>query len=108
MGTDIPLVEIDDRDMSTPYYSLNNTNEFLDQACVAFEKVKKLTVELSMVENATYRLATNIKKTKKRANALKNITIPSLEELAEKIQIVLEEKDREDFTRLKVIKKRMK
>jgi len=107
MGTDIPLVEMDERDMSTPYYALNNTNEFLDQACVAFEKVKHLTAELAMMENAIYRLATNIKKTQKRANALKNITIPNLEGLAAKIQVVLEEKEREDFTRLKVIKRRM-
>ena len=31
-----------------------------------------------MVENSAYRLAANIKKTQKRANALKNITDSSL------------------------------
>ena len=71
----------------------------------AFEKVKELSIRLSMVENAAIRLAANIKKTQKRANALKNITIPKYETLTKDIQNALEEKEREEFTRLKVIKR---
>ena len=58
-----------------------------------------------MVENSAYRLATNIKKTQKRANALKNITIPTYTERVSSITNALEEKEREEFTRLKVIKR---
>ena len=58
-----------------------------------------------MVENAAYRLATNIKKTQKRANALQNITIPMYTNLVYTISNGLEEKEREEFTRLKVIKR---
>ena len=47
----------------------------------------------------------SIKKTQKRANALKNITIPHYEELSKSISNALEEKEREEFTRLKVIKR---
>ncbi len=57
-----------------------------------------------MIENAAYRLASNIKKTQKRANALQNITIPMYENLVYTISNALEEKEREEFTRLKVIK----
>ena len=71
----------------------------------AFRKVKDLTVKLSMVENAAYRLAGNIKKTQKRANALQNITIPMYTSLVYTITNALEEKEREEFTRLKVIKR---
>ena len=39
------------------------------------------------------------------ANALKNITIPKYEALTKDIQNALEEKEREEFTRLKVIKR---
>ena len=39
------------------------------------------------------------------ANALKNITIPTYEVLTKSIQEALEEKEREEFTRLKVIKR---
>ena len=78
----------------------------LDEACAEFEKVKELTIRLAEIENSAYRLAYNIKKTQKRANALQNITIPKYEKLSKEIQEYLEEKEREDFTRLKVIKKR--
>ena len=60
-----------------------------------------------MVENSAYRLANNIKKTQKRANALQNITIPNYEVLVKTIENALEEKEREEFTRLKVIKSRV-
>ena len=77
----------------------------LDQAKAEFEKVKELSIRLSMIENAAIRLAANIKKTQKRANALKNMTIPTYETLTRDIQNALEEKEREEFTRLKVIKR---
>ena len=76
-----------------------------NDARVKFDKVKELTIKLSMVENSAYRLANNIKKTQKRANALKNITIPTYETLTKDITNALEEKEREEFTRLKVIKR---
>ena len=88
-----------------PTYSFFTTQESIDRAVKAFQKVKDLTVKLSAVENAAYRLATNIKKTQKRANALQNITIPMYTDLVKNITNALEEKDREEFTRLKVIKK---
>lgn len=104
MGTEIPLVEYDPAPLRS-VFSYYSTKPSLDQAKLAFERVKNLTIRLSMVENSAYRLANNIKKTQKRANALKNITIPTYEELTTNIQNALEEKEREEFTRLKVIKR---
>jgi V/A-type H+-transporting ATPase subunit D len=63
-----------------------------------------LTAELAEVENSVYRLADSIKKTQKRANALKNIMIPRFQKAVKFISDALEEKDREEFSRLKVIK----
>lgn len=77
----------------------------LDEACEKFQKVKELTIRLAQVETSAYRLAYNIKKTQKRANALQNITIPKYQSLVKSIQGALEEKEREEFTRLKVIKR---
>lgn len=105
MGTEIPLVEHSD-DTHAPVYSFFGTSESLDRARADFERVKELTIRLSMIENAAYRLAYNIKKTQKRANALKNITIPTYEALVTSIDNALQEKEREEFTRLKVIKSR--
>ena len=105
MGTEIPLVEYDKQLTNTPTYAYYSTRVSLDQAKAAFEKVKKLSIQLAGIENAAIRLAANIKKTQKRANALKNITIPRYEALTKDIQNALEEKEREEFTRLKVIKR---
>ena len=104
MGTEIPLVEADPIN-PLPTYAYYSTRESLDEARLAFEKVKALSIRLSMIENSAYRLAANIKKTQKRANALKNITIPHYEQLTKDITNALEEKEREEFTRLKVIKR---
>ena len=105
MGVEIPLVEADPP-KDNPTYSFYSTTESLDKARISFNKVKELTLRLSTVENSAYRLAVAIKKTQKRANALKNITIPHYTQLVKDISEALEEKEREEFTRLKVIKKR--
>ena len=104
MGTDIPLVEWDKKQEKLPY-AFYTTRESLDEAKLHFDRVKELTLRLAMVENSAYRLAANIRKTQKRANALKNITIPEYDRLVKEIGNALEEKDREEFTRLKVVKR---
>lgn len=104
MGTEIPHVKYDAKQNDLTY-SFSTTRESIDIAREAFREVKDLTIKLSMVENAAYRLATNIKKTQKRANAHKNITIPMYSNLVYTISNALEEKEREEFTRLKVIKR---
>lgn len=104
MGTEIPLVQ-SQSNWPNLTYAFYSSSEALDQARMNFEKVKELTIKLSMVENSAYRLASSIRKTQKRANALKNITIPTYQNLVTTISNALEEKDREEFTRLKVIKR---
>lgn len=106
MGVEIPYIDYKAKPMELTY-SLYETTESLDRARSAFIKVKELSVELAAIENSAYRLAANVKKAQKRANALQNITIPKYRELIKYISNALEEKEREDFTRLKVIKKQM-
>ena len=104
MGVEIPMVSLTPREIPIPF-GLNTTNIMLDDAYSKFNEVKRLTAELAEVENSVYRLADAIKKTQKRANALKNIMIPRFEETVKFITDALEEKEREEFSRLKVIKK---
>lgn len=104
MGVEIPMVSLTPREIPIPF-GLNTTNIMLDDAYSKFNEVKRLTAELAEVENSVYRLADAIKKTQKRANALKNIMIPRFEETVKFIIDALEEKEREEFSRLKVIKK---
>ncbi len=103
MGVEIPIVVLDEQPIK-PDYGMKNTGSALDEAVVSFVKVKYLTRQLAQIETSVYRLADSIKKTQKRANALKNIMIPRYEEETKNIQNALDEKEREEFSRLKVIK----
>ena len=94
MGTEIPHIKYDDKQNDLTY-AFGTTKESIDIAREAFRAVKNLTIKLAEVENAAYRLAANIKKTQKRANALKNITIPMYSNLVYTINNALEEKERE-------------
>jgi V/A-type H+-transporting ATPase subunit D len=104
MGVEIPIVNYESKPIEN-LYGYNRTNINLDEAFARFDDVKKLTIRLAEVENCVYRLADGIKKTQKRANALKNIIIPRFEESVRFITGALEEKEREEFSRLKVIKR---
>ena len=105
MGVEIPILSIDIPERRELHYGLGNTNSRLDEAVMLFTRAKELTVTLAQVENSVYRLTVAIKKTQKRANALNNILIPRFEEEVKLISDALDEKDREEFSRLKVIKK---
>lgn len=104
MGVEIPVVTMEEKPIE-PSYGFVRTNIALDVAREKFERVKRLSAEIAEIENAIYRLATNIRRTQKRANALRNIMIPKYEQIVTEISNALEEKDREEFSRLKVIKR---
>lgn len=104
MGVEIPIVTLEDNPPK-PTYSFMSTNSMLDEAFISFYHVKRLTAVLAEIENSVYRLANAIKKTQRRANALKNIIIPKFDVTVKFITDALEEKDREDFSRMKVINK---
>ena len=103
MGVEIPLVSLDAEPVELSY-GFMDTSALVDEAYIKFDQVKKLTAELAEVENSVYRLATAVNKTQKRANALKNMILPRLTSTVKYITDSLEEKEREDFSRLKVIK----
>lgn len=104
MGVEIPTVSYTPSDKIKIEYGLEESNSRVDEAFVQFQKVKELTMIIAEVDNSVYRLANAIRKTQKRANALKNIVIPDFEATIKFISESLEEKEREEFSRLKVIK----
>lgn len=105
MGVDIPIVEYEEPPRALSY-GLYHSNSLLDEAYRGFCEAKRMTVLLAEVENSAFRLAQAIVKTQRRANALKNVSIPRLESTVKIITEALEEKEREEFSRLKVIKRR--
>lgn len=103
MGVEIPNVHLEETPISFEY-GFEESNSKLDEATIKFNQVKQMTILLSEIDNSIYRLARAIQKTQKRANALRNIVLPSLRGDVKYISEALEEKEREEFTRLKVIK----
>lgn len=103
MGVEIPTVRYHP-DAPLPYYGFSAVTETLDEAFSGFRRAKELCVQLAEVENVVMRLAKAISKTQKRANALKNIVIPDYEQKIRFITEYLDEKEREEFIRMKVLK----
>lgn len=104
MGVELPTVTVGNSERCF-YYGLNSTNSMLDEAYIKFDEVKHLTAQLAEIESNVIRLADAIKKTQKRTNALSNIMIPKFTSTIKYISDALDEKEREDFSRLKVIKR---
>lgn len=104
MGVELPELSSRERAKGDIPYCMSFTNSSFDEAYLCFNRAREITVQLAETENSIYRLAVSIKKTQKRANALKNIMIPRFLEMVHFISNALEEKEREEFSRQKVIK----
>lgn len=105
MGVELPRIQAEEERSLRPQYGFAFTSSALDEAYAKFGRVKVLIREMAEVETSIYRLAQAIKKTQKRANALQNIVIPDFDRTIRVITEALEEKEREEFVRLKVIKR---
>ncbi|MCD7731654.1 MAG: V-type ATP synthase subunit D [Oscillospiraceae bacterium] len=103
MGCELPKLSIEKKRLSLDYGFLS-TDSNIDKAYICFEKVKQMTAVLAEVENSVYRLTNSIRKTQTRANALQNIVIPRYQSIVKYISGSLDEKEREEFSRMKVIK----
>jgi V/A-type H+-transporting ATPase subunit D len=106
MGVELPMIDLEDDQINFVPYGLHASNLPLDDAFIKFTEVKKMTAELAEIENSVFRLSDAIKKTTRRANALKNIMIPRFNAEVKFITEALEEKDREEFSRMKIIKRK--
>lgn len=103
MGVEIPKVIYRKEEVKIQY-GISSTNTKFDYAYKLFQKVRDLTITLAEIDNALYKLANAIRKARKRANALKNIVIPDYQQKIKYISETLEEREREEFTRRKIIK----
>ena len=103
MGCELPKLSLEER-KPVLNYGLQYTDSHVDMAYICFERVKYMSATLAEIETSIYRLTNSIRKTQTRANALQNIVIPRYENIVRYISGSLEEKEREEFSRMKVIK----
>ncbi|MEL7671934.1 V-type ATP synthase subunit D [Methanobacterium sp.] len=109
MGVVVPILEAEtsQRNMVQRGYGFMDTSAKLDEAARKFEESINLILELAEIEKTIVLLAEEIEATKRRVNALEHIIIPRVENTVKYIEMRLEEMERENFVRLKMIKKAM-
>ena len=88
-------------------FGLTGTTAHTDLAMRWFTEALHLLADLAELENAVLRLATELRKTQRRCNALTKVFIPDYRETITYILSSLEERERESFTILKMIKDRL-
>ncbi|MCR5336601.1 MAG: V-type ATP synthase subunit D [Synergistes sp.] len=106
MGVEIPDVD-ELSDKAEPSYSFHGSSGAMDAAYAKFRKVMVLVAQLAEVETSVYRLAVQTRKTHRRVNALEKVVIPQNRADIAFISDVLEESEREDFTRMKMAQKKL-
>jgi V/A-type H+-transporting ATPase subunit D len=103
MGVPVPLVQVTVDPLPLPY-SLGDTSAVLDEARARWLAVAELLGRLAETATAVWRLATELRKTQRRVNALEFVLIPQVEETLRYIAETLEEQEREAFVRAKRVK----
>jgi V/A-type H+-transporting ATPase subunit D len=109
MGVSVPLIEQKSvaRSPLDRGYSLASVSSRIEVVAEAFENQLNLIIELAASELRLRRMAEEIGRTTRRVNALDNLLIPRLETQRNYIQMVLEERERENLFRLKRVKLKM-
>jgi len=106
MGIRIPKVTVK-IEPPTVQFGVASTSAGTDEAMRRFQELLALLAELAELENAVMRLARELRKTQRRCNALSKMFIPDYRETIGYITSSLEERERESFTILKMIKDRL-
>ncbi|MHA1771183.1 MAG: V-type ATP synthase subunit D [Candidatus Thorarchaeota archaeon] len=103
MGVRIPALSIEQHVPDFPY-SLSDSSVKLDTMSSKFVEALQAIVRLAEVESTVNRLAIEIERTKRRVSALETIVIPRLDATLRFVKLALEEREREDFYRIKLVK----
>ena len=100
----VPSIQLKDKPLSLSY-GFADTSSALDAASLAMRQVLPAILRAAEIENAIFRLASELERTQRLLNALEYIIIPQYEEAVKTISSTLEEHEREEFVRLKRIKR---
>ena len=101
----IPALEISTKkEVQDLTYGFADTNSSVDQATKLIKNILPGICKAAEYENAIFSLAKELEKTQKLINALEYIIIPQYQEALSFIKSTLEEREREEFVRLKKVK----
>jgi len=101
MGVIIPVVDYSRENKLCNIYGFQGTSAGLDKTVHLFCSSLKKLAKLAELEVSLIRLATELKKTQRRANALNYLFIPQYSETNKYLENTLEEKERQELFQLK-------
>jgi V/A-type H+-transporting ATPase subunit D len=101
----VTVVELEheavERDSTERGYAPVTTSAAVDDVATAHERELGLLLQVCAVELTVRRLAHEIDRTTRQVNALETVVIPRLRAQARQIAVALDEREREELTRLK-------
>ena len=103
MGIALPTIEAKHQEPK-PEFSLATASVLSDEVMRRFTDALDGIARLAEIENAVLRLASEVRRTQRRVNALEKIFIPDYQETLAYIAEVLEEREREQFVIMKLAK----
>ena len=108
MGVRIPELKVNFGQSLVSYmYRASSLPVPVNEALKKFQQVFNMLIEVAEKESSMRKLLHEIDKTKRRSNAIENVLIPELKDEAQYIRMRLDEMERDTFTTLKTIKRKM-
>ena len=103
----VPVLAVSERDTKSMPYGFADTNSSIDRAAKQIKTLLPQICKAAEYENSILSLAKALEKTQKLLNALENIIIPQYQQRVRFILATLEEREREEFAKLKKLKEAM-
>lgn len=110
MSVKIPQFHFDKKEEKVDnkiLYGFAYTTSELDRAIESFSDVSEILLKLAQNEKAIELISAEIEKTRRRVNAIENVTIPNYIDTIKYIQLKLSEDERASTSRLMKIKERL-
>ena len=103
----IPVLSVTEKDTKSIPYGFADTNASIDRGAKLIKDLLPKICKAAEYENSIFSLAKALEKTQKLLNALENVIIPQYKQRVRFILATLEEREREEFARLKKVKASM-
>lgn len=107
MGLSVPEIEARHGPVA-PSFSFSAGTIKADEVMTAFSTAHEAISRLAETQNAVFRLARELRRTQRRVNALDKLFIPNYRDTLHYILATLEERDRESFVILRMIRNRLR
>ena len=100
----VPTLQVSSKGMDRLSYGFADTNSSIDKAAKLIKNILPGICKAAEYENAIFSLAKELEKTQRLINALEYVIMPQYENAIKFISASLEEREREEFVRLKKVK----